>query len=392
MALFGLFNKIDLNLKPYINISSRNKIPVIVSYKGSSKKVKQKILSFGGRIKYEYTAVNAIAVSLRGSGIDKLSEMPEITSLTLDYKAMVCMTNSEKILGVHHARNFNLTGKGIGIGIVDTGVYPHPDILKKRDPIGLFTDLVSQYLKPYDDNGHGTFISGCLVSCGAYTGICPDAVICMVKAFDAAGNGFMSDIIRGIEILLNNREKYNIRIILLPFEIPNIIKVKSNPLEEIIVYAVKSGISVIAPSGNLGPQPMSINCPGNISEVITVAGINCSEKPFDIAAFSGRGPLINGTAKPDVCAPCVNVTSLSCNKSYLPFKKNFSHTEALYTSMSGTSIAAAFIAGAAALILEKTPELTPSDLKSIILLSTRSLGENKYSQGSGQFIFEKILK
>lgn len=121
MALFGLFNKIDLNLKPYINISSRNKIPVIVSYKGSSKKVKQKILSFGGRIKYEYTTINAIAVNLRGSGIDKLSEMPEITSLTLDYKAMVCMTNSEKILGIHHVRNFNLTGKGIGIGIVDTG-------------------------------------------------------------------------------------------------------------------------------------------------------------------------------------------------------------------------------------------------------------------------------
>ena len=392
MAFFGLLNKIDANIKPYMNITSRNKIPVIVSYKGEPKKIKQKLLSSSGRIKYEYTSINAIAVSLSPNSIDKLSEIPEITSITLDYKAFICMNNSEKVLGVHHARNFNLTGKGIGIGIIDTGLYPHPDIYKKRDPVGFFADLVSGYLKPYDDNGHGTFISGCLVSSGTYKGMCPDASICVIKAFDAAGKGFMSDIIRGIEILLENKEKYNLRSILLPFEIPNIIKVKVNPLEEIIEYAVKSEICVIAPSGNLGPQPMSINCPGNIKDVITVGGVSCTEKPFKIASFSGRGPLINGTAKPDICAPCININSLASSKEYLPVKKSISRPEFLYTSMSGTSIAAAFITGISALLLEKTPTLAPSDLKSIMLLSSKSLGESKYSQGSGLFIFEKILK
>ncbi|QCX33651.1 hypothetical protein FDN13_08030 [Caloramator sp. E03] len=398
MQLFG--RKFDASIRPYMRTMSKRKLPVIICYKENLKAIKNKILYNSGKIKYEYVNIKAISCELTPIAADKLSETPEVSFICLDHKATLCLNNSRDVLGINHARKFNLSGKNIGIGIIDTGVFPHPDLTNNKNTIVYFYDIINGYLKPYDDNGHGTFICGCIASSGYmssnyYCGVAPDSSICMIKAFDASGHGFMSDIIKAIDILLSVKDKYNIRILCLPFEFPYLNDLKTNPLQEIIKIAIEKNINVIVPAGNLGPQPYSIYFPGNMKEVVTVGGANCYDnilKNFTISSFSGRGPLIDGTSKPDIVAPCSNITSLSAVTSYIPSIKSKIEIKNPYITMSGTSIACALISGACALLLEKTPDLTPSDVKSILCLSTLSIGDNKFSQGKGIFVFEKIIK
>ncbi|TDT63249.1 S8 family serine peptidase [Fonticella tunisiensis] len=400
MRLFGFGGKIDKNIKPYLNINSRRAIPVILCYKSNFKLIKNKILSAGGKIKYEYQNVNAVSCELSPFSIDKISEIPEVSFICFDYKASLCLRKSKDMLGIKHATTFNLTGKGIGIGLVDTGIYPHPDLTVRRNAIAFFKDLINGYNSPYDDNGHGTFMAGLIASSGhmssqMYTGVAPGANILCIKAFDSAGKGFVSDIIKAIDILVSVKDTYNMKVLCLPFELPGLEKLKTNPMEDIIKKAISLGITVIAPAGNLGPQPYSIYFPGNINEVITVGGASTLDgniKNISICSFSGRGPTLSGLAKPDISAPAHNVISLLSDTLYTPSERKNVSLKTYYTTMSGTSISCALISGICTLILEKTPGLTPQDLKSILCLSTISIGENKFSQGKGLFIFDKIIK
>lgn len=400
MGIFGFKNKMDKTISPYIKIDSKRKIPVIICYSGNEKLVKNKILSNNGKIKHEYLNLDAFSCELSPKSIDKISELPEVSYVCFDHKASLCLRKSGDILGVGYAKLFNLTGKGVGIGIIDTGVYLHSDLTTERRSIRFFSDLVGNFDKPYDDNGHGTFISGLIASSGKlsdglYRGIAPEANLSVIKAFDASGNGFLSDIIKAIDIILSIKDLENIRILCLPFEISCIDKLKINPLEIIIKKAIASNITVVAPSGNHGPMPYTIYCPGNIKEVLTVGGtdtLSNNIRNYKTSGFSGRGPTINGSPKPDMTAPCMSVTSLATDNLYYPGIKKLDNLKNPYISMSGTSIACGFICGFAALLLEKNPNLLPVDLKSMLCLSTTSIGESKYSQGYGFFTFDKLVK
>lgn len=393
MGLFGLKNKLDSNIKGLIPITAKRKIPVIICYRDNPKSVRIKILYNNGKIKYEYEHVKAIACDLSPISVDKLCELPEITYALYDYRAELCLKSSCEGLGVKYARVSNLSGRGIGIGLVDTGVFPHPDLTSKKIVVDGFIDLINNYEKPYDDNGHGTFMAGCIA--GALSGVAPDANIYAIKAFNLAGKGRISDIIRAIELIIEKKSYKNIKLLCLPFEIPYLGTPKVNPLEDIIKKALSENITVVTPSGNFGPEPYSIYCPGNIKEVITVGGCsysNSSGAPTKVSDFSGRGPTHTNLSKPDVVAPAFNVTSLASNTNYRPGVRLKPLINTPYTTMSGSSIACALITGVCALILESNPILKPSDIKSILNLSSASIGENKLSQGTGMVFLEKIFK
>lgn len=389
-------SKIDPCIKSYLKGNTRRKLPVIITCRGDTKKIKGKITYNGGRLRHEYENVNAIACDLSSIGVDRISEQPDVCYITMDYKASLCMKTASSSMGISHASSHKLTGKGVGIGLIDSGVFPHPDLIHPKNSISFFLDLIGDFKKPYDNNGHGTFLAGCMCSSSpVYPGIAPGANLCVVKAFDASGHGLMSDIMKAVDILIGVREKYNLRILCLPFEFPYITRLKSNPLEELIKKAISMNISVVTPSGNMGMHPCSIYFPGNIKDVITVAGAVCestNERLFSISSFSGRGPGPKELSKPDLAAPSVNITSLASNLSYIPSRSPALDSSSMYTTMSGTSIACALISAACAIIYEKKPELKPQDLKSVLRLSTISMGENKYAQGTGLFIFDKLLK
>lgn len=131
-----------------------------------------------------------------------------------------------------------------------------------KKTIYYFKDLINGINKPYDDNGHGTFLSGIMCSNGntnkLYKGISPDAKLCVFKCFNSLGFGYMSDIIMALDILLSIKEDYNIKVVCLPFEFPYLNKLYINPLEKIINKLIENNINIVVPSGNLGSQNMSI--------------------------------------------------------------------------------------------------------------------------------------
>lgn len=396
--MFLFFNKkIDKKLKEYMAVNLKRRIPVIICYKKNIKTTKNAIISNGGKIKYEYKIINAISCEISPTSIDRLSENPDISFICFDYKASLCLNNVSESIGVKFAHNLNLTGKDIGIALFDTGCFPHPDLITNKSTIVYFKDYINKIDKPYDDNGHGTFLSGIIASNGqtnkSYRGIAPDSKLCIFKCFNSLGFGYMSDIIFAIQDTILLRDEYNIKIACLPFEFPYLNKLYINPLEMAINKLIENNIIPVVPSGNLGPQNMSIYFPGNMKNVITVGGINVdlSKKHISIADFSGRGPTFDGINKPDIVAPCIDILSLNCDTKYVPTSKHKYSIQTPYKSASGTSISCAIICGSIALILEKYNNISIKDIRSILMLSSKSIGENKNAQGCGMFVFDKIM-
>ena len=107
------------------------------------------------------------------------------------------------------------TGKGIGVAILDTGIYPHIDFDSR---ICAFADFIAHKKSPYDDNGHGTCVAGILAgsgraSMGKYKGMAPGSRIAALKVLDRFGNGNKEDVLQAFRWILQNRERYKLRIV-----------------------------------------------------------------------------------------------------------------------------------------------------------------------------------
>ncbi len=173
-------------------------------------------------------------------------------------------------------------GSRIKVGVVDTGIdYSHPDL---RGAIGKGINFINRSLLPYDDNGHGTHIAGTIAaysSASGIIGVAPRAVIHPVKAFDAHGSAYVSDIIEGIDWCVQN----GVNIINMSFGM----KTYSNLLDIAVTSAYQSGAVIIASSGN-DSMKGSVDYPARLPKVISVGAITRNSK---IAPFSNRGRRID---------------------------------------------------------------------------------------------------
>ena len=263
-------------------------------------------------------------------------------------------------------------GNGIVIVVMDTGVSSHPD-LKGR--ILLFRDFVNGRYDMYDDNGHGTHVCG--VISGRRIGMAPESKLIVLKVLDEEGNGRIESSMRAFRWILENQEKYNIRMV----NISMGMKPHTNEQgERYILGAVEllwsMGIVVIAAAGNLGPAKGSITIPGISDKIITVGSSD--------HAYSGRGSLEKNMRKPALVAPGNHI--LSCNYRYEGGKG------VLYVAKSGTSMSTPIVSGAAAGLLSKFPNMTNSALKKRLKESCDDLGMSPFRQGNGLLNVQKLLK
>ena len=277
-----------------------------------------------------------------------------------------------------------ITGKGITVAVVDTGIdATHPDLAKltdKKTPkIAGWIDYVNGKTSPYDDNGHGTHVSGTISGTGVNgykTGMAPDSKLIVAKVFDSSGMGYMSSVISGFEWAVENKAK----IISFSGGGPH-----DDIMTQLINNVVKTGVTPVMAAGNYGPYSSSITCPGDESNSLTVGATDNLEV---IAPFSSCGPCtINSKTyiKPDVVAPGVYVLS--------------TYIGGQYETMSGTSMATPHVSGMVALMLQKTPNLTPAKIKQNLENSAVGLGEpgmdNVYGAGrinAYKAVFGKISK
>ncbi len=289
-----------------------------------------------------------------------------------------------KIAGLFDLHSFHargITGRGVNTAVLDTGVFPHRDLSKN---IIYFRDEVNHRITPYDDNSHGTHVSGIICGRGIvnskYTGMAPDSGIIPVKVLDATGHGKSGIIISGIEWIRKNIKRYNIRIVNIS------IGTRAGSCDEegsALVQAVNSlwddGLTVIVSAGNNGPGYHTITTPGISRKIITVGscGWNTPHVRKGSSSLSGKGPTLCNILKPDIVVPGDSITGCGLYNSY--------------TVKSGTSMSTPVVSGAAALLLSADHTVTNSRFKNLIHLCAADIGLDRFTQGYGRLDLKKLF-
>lgn len=337
---------------------------------------------------------SAFSSAVTPSCLDKLCRCRGVEKVYLDRRRNVNLFVASPSIGAASVRRkAGLTGKGVNIAIVDTGVYPHPDLTRPTNRIVAFKDFVHGRKLPYDDNGHGTHLAGDAAgngwaSKGKYAGAAPEAGIIGVKVLDAEGGGYDSDIIAGIAWCIANRKRYGIRILSLSLGGAAIGCCIDDMLCQAVERAVRAGITVVAAAGNNGPGAGTIESPGIAPSAITVGSVDdrrtVKQADDRISWFSSRGPAKGGRKKPDLVAPGESITSLRAPGSALDQELAHQRVGKRYFYLSGTSVSTPLVAGAAALLLQRCPALTPKQVKSVLKRRAFRLGYGEGAIGSGE--------
>ena len=271
----------------------------------------------------------------------------------------------------------NVTGDQVTVAVVDTGI----ETLKGLDGnrIAAWVDFVDGKKKPVDPNGHGTHVAGVIANSqvgadGEANGMAPGVDLVVVRVLGENGGGTYENVIKGIQWVVKNQAKYNIRVMNLSLVSPAQSPYWADPLNRAVTAAWASGITVVAAAGNGGPGPMTISVPGNNPYVITAGAFTDAYTPmvFDddyLTPFSAAGPTLDGFTKPDVLAPGAHMVSTMPNSSYVAKNHEANRIGSDYFSMAGTSQASATVSGVAALVISAHPELSPSQVKYRIMAS-----------------------
>ncbi len=297
------------------------------------------------------------------------------------------MYHVRQTLQVDRFHQRGLTGEGIGIAIIDSGLCLHPDF---RSRIVGWYDPLTHSSRPYDDSGHGSHVAGIAagdgyLSQGRYTGIAPKASLIGVKVLDRNGDGSIANTLRGIRWVLQNHSRLRIHIVN--------ISIGANGDDAFcensdLVWQVNqlwdNGIVVVAAAGNRGPGRYTISAPGNSRKIITVGSSDTWYSPGQKKqSQSGSGPTLACIKKPDVVVPGSHIVSCS----HLQNGK----WNSAYSMKSGTSMSTPIVSGAIALLLSRHPDLSPKEIKVRLKNSSTDLHLPHAKQGWGLIDLNQFL-
>lgn len=296
-------------------------------------------------------------------------------------------------LGIQAVWDQGFTGKGVGIAIIDSGIYPHADL---KDHIKGWVDIADGKLEPYDKFGHGTHVAGDAAGSGAlsegrFKGIAPDADLIGVRITTVA------EAIKGIQWCIENKDKFNIRVINMSLGDLATRPYKDDPWVQAAEKAVNAGMTVVVAAGNEGPDAGTISTPAIDPRLITVGAVDDKRTPETsddtMAPFSSRGPTsIDAVPKPDIVAPGVGVYSTLSPNATLDVPE-LPHVGKNYIAISGTSMATPLVAGLVACLIQANPKLTHDDIKKILTsTAVPYAGFDASSQGSGLVNAKEALK
>jgi len=295
-------------------------------------------------------------------------------------------------------------GTGVGVAVIDSGVAAKADLTASdgvRSRI-VYSQSFVPGLDASDQSGHGTHVAGIVGASGRAStgagftrtlkGIAPNANIVNLRVLDQNGSGQESWVIAAIEQAIALKNVYNIKVINLSLGHPIYESYALDPLCQAVEAAWKAGIVVVTAAGNFGRDNSlgtkgyaTIASPGNDPYVITVGAMNARGTSYrtddSLASYSSKGPtLVDHVVKPDIMAPGNNVISLlaspTCtiavshpstliSKSFYQTGGTGASTD--YFRLSGTSMATPVVSGAAALMLQKNPGLTPDQVKARLM-------------------------
>ena len=256
------------------------------------------------------------------------------------------------------------------IAVLDTGIdLDHDDLNVYQEKT-----FIPGTTTANDDHGHGTHIAGVAAakdnSLGT-VGIAPGARLWAIKVLESSGNGEISTLVKGLDYIAKNARQIDVAVLSLGCEC------KSDILDMAIDNAIRAGITVVVAAGNEGKNAHAFS-PANNPNVIAVSAIIDTDgkcggngpatsygSDDTLASFSNYGDIV------DIAAPGVDI--------YSTFKNNS------YASLTGTSMAAPHVAGAAALYLNLHQGASPEEVKKYLISSGSEISDSCDNKGHGYF-------
>ncbi|WP_186579861.1 S8 family serine peptidase [Aquibacillus kalidii] len=334
---------------------------VIVVYKNQDGK--EATVEDSIRVEYQFKSVPAVSVVTTEEELTELEANKDIAYIEESLPFSITDTNTTKVLNtladystgttpwninatnVRALWNEGFTGKGIKVAVLDTGIANHSEL-----NISGGVSTVDNTTMWHDDHGHGTHVSGIIaaqpnirrINGFDIVGVSPDVSLYAVKVLDSQGIGSLQDILEGLDWAITN----NMDIVNLSFGTSGY----SQLFEQMINNAYNKGIVIVAASGNDGLEN-SVNYPAKFANVNAISSVNQS---LSLSSFSSTGKEV------DFSAPGETILSTFTGENY--------------AYQSGTSQATPHVTGMLALLKQKYPFLTNSQLKSLLSKYTTDLG------------------
>jgi serine protease AprX len=362
----------------------------------------KKLLDLGGKAAKQFKSVNGFVVTLPVEAFNALAADPDVLYISRDRPLGSKMDVANPTTGANIARQYGFDGSGVGVAIIDSGIYQHPDFVTN----GASRIVYSESFVPNDPStgdgyGHGTHVAGIVggnaaMSSGlnarrTFMGIAPQANLINLRVLDSTGRGSDSGVIQAIDRAIALKSQYNIRVINLSVGHQVFESFTKDPICQAVEQAWRAGIVVVVAAGNQGRDNSmhthgfaTINSPGNSPFVITVGAMKdmqtLTRADDVIASYSSKGPsLVDHVVKPDLVAPGNGIISaLSPGNTLVTMapadyvQPNYYLFNSLgqtssYMRLSGTSMASPMVAGAAALLIQKDPTLSPDTIKARLM-------------------------
>jgi serine protease AprX len=366
-----------------------------------------RIKAKGGQLNKDLRgAINGAAFHVPVSALKHLSDDPDVLYVSPDrmlYATAGTPDYYDDAVNASYGWNLGLDGTGVGIAFIDSGIAYSRDFTRIGSPKSRIV-----YQRSYvpgqnelDQNGHGTHVAGIATGNGynssgsaatkTFKGIAPNANLIILRVLDQNGAGTDSAVISAIQDAINLKGTYNIRVLNLSVGRPAYESYTLDPLCQAVEAAWKAGITVVVAAGNEGRNDSfgtsgygTITAPGNDPYVITVGAMKAmgtaTRSDDQIASYSSKGPtLYDHVVKPDIVAPGNRaISALASTTATLPLAapsdvvplsvySSSGGTAYAYLWLSGTSMATPVVSGAAALLFQQNPALTPDQVKARLM-------------------------
>jgi serine protease AprX len=375
-----------------------------------------------------------VVIELPRTAVRQLAADPAVSYISPD-RPVSASGHLSATSGAEQVRSLisgvTLNGKGVTVAVFDSGIASTNNLI--QDPQQQNRALITKDFTGtnyYGDfYGHGSHVASLfcgtdVVGNGYYRGVAPGVNLLDMIVLTKDGVGSSSAVINAIDYVISVKSTYNVRVINMSLGTPPKDSYLNDPLCAAVRKAVKAGIVVVCAAGNQGKDAAGtklyggIHSPGIDPSVITVGAANTfgtdSRGDDVVATYSSRGPtrgyaVVNGVKKydnlikPDLVAPgnkligAMSVSQTPSNaivQTYSTLEIKNGATDSMKTMyLSGTSMAAPVVSGAAALMLQANPKLTPNLVKAILMYTAQPLsGFDTLEQGAGELNIDGAVR
>jgi serine protease AprX len=382
-------------------------VQVIIQKTAQGQGVESAVAALGGKVTADLSIINALAIEMNAGSALELAKSDAVRWVSLDAEmaptlctGCVDTTNlaSSYIRTIQADKVWNLPkllqGQGVGVAVVDSGINPSGDLYTN---MGVNRQIANvRFNTDYNQNtsdgyGHGTHVSSVIGGDGSdsgykYIGVAPMVNIINVKVSNDDGSARTSDVVQGLQWVLNNKDTYNIRVVNLSFNSTVAETYDTSPLDAAVEILWFNKIVVVVSAGNQANG--ILYPPANDPFVITVGATDdngtASLSDDVITSFSAYGTTSEGIKKPDLVAPGRNIVARLVNTNMGMAGAHPGNVIAgTYFKMSGTSVSTPMVSGAVAILLQSEPGLNPDQVKYRLMSTANKTWKNYNATKAG---------